>query len=219
LIKAVIKKLYHFLKTLKRMIHPDTQLGFVSPLIGYGVFATKIIPKGTITWVLDKLDQELDESYVWAIDDIYREQVLKYTFRNAQGKYILCWDIARYINHSSNANCILTPYEFAIATKDIHSKEELTEDYGLLNLDKPFDCLPETGSDRIQITPHDILHFYQEWDQKIIDAMKLFKKVDQPLAKFINSKFLNKVNAVATEQDQMDSVISCYYKRSITPSS
>ncbi|PIG94018.1 SET domain-containing protein [Gloeocapsopsis sp. IPPAS B-1203] len=201
------------------MIHPDTQLGFVSPSIGYGVFATKFIPQGTITWVLDKLDQEIDESYILAIDDIYRDQLLKYSFRNAQGKYILCWDIARYINHSFDANCILTPYDLVIAARDIHPGEELTEDYGLLNLDEPFDCLPETGSDRVQVTPHDILHFYHEWDQKAVDAIRLFKKVDQPLAKFINSKFLPKVNAVAAEQDQMDSVVSCYYKRSIIPSS
>ena len=33
-----------------RMIHPDTELRFISPEIGFGVFATKLIPQGTITW-------------------------------------------------------------------------------------------------------------------------------------------------------------------------
>lgn len=197
------------------MIHPDTQLGFVSSSVGYGVFATKLIPKGTIIWVLDKLDQEIDESYILSMDDVFREQLLKYSFRNSQGKYVLCWDIARYINHSFNANCILTPYDFVLAARDIHPKEELTEDYGLLNLDESFDCLPETGSDRTQVTPYDLLHFSHEWDQKAVEAMKCFKKVNQPLAKFINSKFLHKVNAIAAEQVPMDSVISCYYQRSI----
>lgn len=41
------------------MIHPDTKLNFVSKSIGYGVFATKFISKGTITWVLDELDKKL----------------------------------------------------------------------------------------------------------------------------------------------------------------
>lgn len=39
------------------MIHPDSELLFVSPQIGLGVFATRFIPKGTITWVFDPLDQ------------------------------------------------------------------------------------------------------------------------------------------------------------------
>jgi len=31
------------------VIHPDTELRFVNPDIGYGVFATRFIPKGSIT--------------------------------------------------------------------------------------------------------------------------------------------------------------------------
>ena len=42
------------------MIHPDTELRFANPQIGLGVFATRfLIPKGTITWVRDQLDQAL----------------------------------------------------------------------------------------------------------------------------------------------------------------
>ena len=40
------------------MIHPDTELQFINDKIGYGVVATKLIPKGSITWALDKLDAE-----------------------------------------------------------------------------------------------------------------------------------------------------------------
>ena len=39
------------------MIHPSTELKYVSPEIGIGVVATEFIPKGTITWALDPLDQ------------------------------------------------------------------------------------------------------------------------------------------------------------------
>lgn len=38
------------------MIHPNTELKFISNQVGYGVVATSFIPAGTITWVLDKLD-------------------------------------------------------------------------------------------------------------------------------------------------------------------
>lgn len=37
------------------MIHPDTEVRFINPEKGYGLVATKFIPKGTITWVQDDL--------------------------------------------------------------------------------------------------------------------------------------------------------------------
>ena len=40
------------------MIHPHTKLAFISNEIGYGVVATSLLKKGTIPWVLDKLDRE-----------------------------------------------------------------------------------------------------------------------------------------------------------------
>jgi hypothetical protein len=39
------------------VIHPDSELRFVSPSIGYGLFATRVIPRGSITWAADPLDQ------------------------------------------------------------------------------------------------------------------------------------------------------------------
>jgi hypothetical protein len=43
------------------LIHPDSELRFIDPAIGYGVFATSLIPKGTFTWVRDELDQIVEE--------------------------------------------------------------------------------------------------------------------------------------------------------------
>jgi uncharacterized protein len=33
------------------MVHPDTTLAFVSDAVGYGVVATRRIPRGTVVWV------------------------------------------------------------------------------------------------------------------------------------------------------------------------
>lgn len=44
------------------MIHPKTELKYISNTIGFGVVATNFIPAGTITWVLDELDQEFSPS-------------------------------------------------------------------------------------------------------------------------------------------------------------
>ena len=48
------------------MIHPDTELQFINDEIGHGVVATKLIPAGTITWVLDKLDREFTKARILA---------------------------------------------------------------------------------------------------------------------------------------------------------
>jgi hypothetical protein len=46
------------------MLHPDTRLQFIDEDIGYGIFATNFIPAGTITYVKDALEIELDaETY------------------------------------------------------------------------------------------------------------------------------------------------------------
>jgi hypothetical protein len=42
------------------LIHPDSELRFINPVMGYGLFATKTIPKGTVTWVGDPLDLVCD---------------------------------------------------------------------------------------------------------------------------------------------------------------
>jgi hypothetical protein len=51
------------------MVHPDTELRFVSPAIGWGVFATRDIPTGTITWALDALDQHFSDEDMRRLPD------------------------------------------------------------------------------------------------------------------------------------------------------
>ena len=99
------------------MIHPHTELRFINNEIGYGVVATEFIPAGTITWVQDKLDREFLPEEVGSLDPIYQSILDTYTFRNRVGNYILCWDNARYVNHSFNSNCLTTAYDFEIAVR------------------------------------------------------------------------------------------------------
>jgi hypothetical protein len=46
------------------MMHPATELRFLSREIGYGVFAVERIPTGTITWTGDPLDQRFTPEQV-----------------------------------------------------------------------------------------------------------------------------------------------------------
>ncbi|MBT1700484.1 SET domain-containing protein-lysine N-methyltransferase [Fulvivirgaceae bacterium PWU4] len=194
------------------MIHPDTELRFINDKIGHGVVATKFIPKGTITWVLDKLDRVFTPDQIRQMDKMYQEVMDKYTYRNPEGNYVFCWDNARFINHSANANCITTAYEFEIAIRDIQPGEELTDDYGYLNLDEPFEVVPEPGSNRNVVYPDDLLRYYPVWDEKLLNAFPNLLQVNQPLFHILNKTVQQKATSIARGEKKMDSILNCYYK-------
>ena len=193
------------------MIHPDTELRFINEKIGYGVVATNLIPKGTITWALDKLDRIFSPDDIKSMAPVYRQIMDKYTYRNPHGNYIFCWDNARYINHSSNANCITTAYEFEIAIRDIQPGEELTDDYGYLNLEEPFEVLPEPGSNRTVVYPDDLVRYYAMWDEKLLSAFPELLKVDQPLLHLLEEPTREKAKQIAAGELKMDSILNCYF--------
>ncbi len=194
------------------MIHPDTELRFISKTIGYGVVATKLIPKGTITWALDKLDRVFDEKDIHAMGPEYYQILDTYCYRDNLGKFILCWDNARFVNHSFNSSCITTAYDFEIAVRDIHPGEQLTDDYGYLNISEPFACEKEEGSLRTQVMPDDLLHFHEEWDAKLKEAFTHFTAVKQPLKKFLSEETKRKSESIASGSQEMDSILNCYFQ-------
>jgi hypothetical protein len=193
------------------MIHPHTELQFISEKIGYGVVATKFIPKGTITWALDKLDRTYTPQQVRAMDPLYQQVLDIYTYRNPEGNFILCWDNARFVNHSSNSNCVTTAYEFEIAIRDIHPGEQLTDDYGYLNLEEPFEVVPEAGTDRTIIYPDDLVRYYHVWDEDLLSAFPQLLHVDQPLFKILDREVQEKAKRIAAGQEKMNSILTCYY--------
>ncbi|KRE72009.1 SET domain-containing protein [Paenibacillus sp. Soil750] len=195
------------------MMHPHTELRYIDDKIGFGVFATRLIPKGTITWALDDLDQILETETVQALEEDRKKLVLKYSYRNQEGKYILCWDNGRYVNHSFHANCIGTAYEIEIAVRDIHPGEQLTDDYGSLNVDEPFECFPEEGTDRTRVMPGDLLLYADAWDAQALDAFRHYDEVEQPLAHLIRPEFKDKVAIAAKEQQLLDSIRAIYFDR------
>jgi len=194
------------------MIHPDTELRYINDKIGYGVVATKKIPKGTITWTLDKLDRIFSPKEIATMSPTFQQIMDKYTYRNPHGNYVFCWDNARYINHSSNANCITTAYEFEIAIRDIEPGEELTDDYGYLNLEEPFEVLPEPGTNRTVVYPDDLIRYYAIWDDKLLQAFPHLLKVDQPLFPLLDPATAEKARQIASGNMKMDSILNCYYK-------
>lgn len=166
------------------MIHPDTRLQFIDDEIGYGLFATRPIPRGTITWALDAFDRVITPDEAQRLGSVYAPILDKYSYRNRQGAYVLCWDFGRYVNHSFNSNCLSTGYDFEIAVRDIEAGEELTNDYGYLNLERPFKARPESST-REYVYPDDLLHYYKEWDMLVAASFPNLLRVEQPLMPLI----------------------------------
>jgi len=196
------------------MMFPHTKLRYINEQMGFGVFATKFIPKGTITWALDDLDHILEPEFVAKLDKPRRKFLNKYSFRNQNGQYILCWDLGRYLNHSFHANCIGTAYNFEIAIRDILPGEQLTNDYGTLNIGTSFKPISEERTERKRVNPDDLLYFYKEWDQQVTEALKHFNDVEQPLIHLIRPEFKEKVMIAAKEHVLPDSIKNNYYNRS-----
>lgn len=192
------------------MIHPHTELRFISPEIGYGVVATKRIPKGTITWVLDRLDREFTPEQLQQMEAPFQKVLDVYAYRNNKGNLVLCWDHSRYVNHSFRANCLSTAYDFEIAIRDIEPGEELTDDYGYLNVSEPFRAMPE-GTRRQVVYPDDLLKYHSVWDKKLEQAIRKFPSVDQPLRFLLSEETFDKAIKIANGQMHMDSILNNYY--------
>ena len=192
------------------MIHPKTELKFISNEIGYGVVATEFIPAGTITWALDDLDREFTPSKLMKMNPLYQNILDTYCYRNNKGNYVLCWDYGRYVNHSFKSNCISTAYDFEIAIRDIQPGEELTDDYGYLNVSEPFTGIDE-GTRRKTVYPDDLLNHYQTWDKQLIKNFPNIIKVEQPLKSLITPKLWNDITSIAEVKKDMDSILKNYF--------
>jgi SET domain-containing protein len=192
------------------MIHPKTELRFISSDVGYGVVATEFIPAGTITWVLDKLDREFTQEEFQNMDELYQAILDTYSFRNNKGNLVLCWDSGRFVNHSFNSNCLTTAYDFEIAIRNIQPGEQLTDDYGYLNINEPFRGIDE-GTRRKVVYPDDLLKYYKVWDKKLQKVWDRILKIDQPLRKLVDNTTWNEVNAVAEQKKQMESILKNFY--------
>ena len=170
------------------MMHPDTRVQFIGDEVGHGVVATAFIPKGTITWVQDPLDQVFSAERRASLPAHFQLLLEYFAFKNAHDEMILCWDHARYVNHSFKSNCLSTAYDFEIAVRDIHPGEQLTDDYGYLNLDASWRPVDE-GTRRKWVHPDDPIRCSRGWDKKIVSAMKSIDVVLQPLSPWVRDEF------------------------------
>jgi uncharacterized protein len=169
------------------MMHPDTELRKVNDIVGYGVFATKPIPKGTIVYVKDALEIEVSAEQFEAMDPQYQKIVDWFSWIDARGCRIVSWDIGKYVNHSCKGNCISTGFGFEIATRDIAVGEEITDEYGIFNLPYSLKCCCGSENCRQVITSDDWGANYRAWNKLAVGALKYFGQVVQPLVTYMEA--------------------------------
>ena len=106
-----------------------------STVHGLGVFAVAPIAQGTAVWRFARgLDMEFSPDIVPTLPAHVQQFFSHYGYvdRNL-GRIILCFDDARFVNHSDTPNVgtdyAQDPHGLDVALRDIAAGEELTMDY------------------------------------------------------------------------------------------
>lgn len=188
------------------MIHPHIRMAPVNDRIGVGLFAAEFIPRGTITWVQDPLDIVIPPAKEEALGEAYRAQLYRYSWRDAQGRLILCWDHARFMNHGCSPNSQGPGLPFEIALRDIQPGEEILCDYGALNLEEPFECLCGDPACRGTITPDGFDTHGDAWDDRIRHAFGFIGAVPQPLMSLIEPEIQTELAAGLRDPAKIPSI-------------
>jgi len=194
------------------MIHPDCTLRFVSPAIGFGVFATAPIPMGSLVYVKDELELEISPERYRDQPAAVQQAIEKYSYIDERGQRMLSWDFAKYVNHCCDFNTISTAYGFEIAIRDIMPGEELTDEYGLFNLEHPMPVCCGKAHCRGMVYQDDVLRFAERWDELIRSALKASAGVQQPLWSLMDEQTQTALRAFQKDNRQYRSVRELYYR-------
>jgi hypothetical protein len=189
------------------MLHPHTELRFVDDVIGYGVFATRPLPAGTITWALDALDLVLDDAAVAALGPTYAGVLDRYTYLDRDGHHVLCWDTAKYMNHHCEATCMSPGLDFEIALRHIEPGEQLTTDYASLNLEEDFTCSCASPHCRRVVRPGDWDRLAGEWDSRLSAAFGGIRTAPQPLWKWLSEGDVSAIDAGSKDPSRVPSIL------------
>jgi hypothetical protein len=163
------------------MIHPAAVLRPVDSFIGHGVFTTVPIAAGTVTWVRDPFDQAIAPSVLPTLPPTLQAQLRRYAYQDLHANYVLCWDHARFNNHSCAPAC-RTVGDFDIAVRDLPAGAELTIDYAAINVPETLICACGEAGCRGNIEPSDVDRCGAQWDREVEVAARRCASVEQPLA-------------------------------------
>jgi hypothetical protein len=190
------------------MIHPDLELRYINDAIGYGVFAKKFLPKGTITYIKDSLEIEISPEDYQAHPPVMQQAIEKYSYIDERGYRIVSWDIAKYVNHCCQCNTMSTGYGFEFALRDIEPGEQVTDEYGIFNLQYEMPVYCGKAECRKMIRPDDFDRYYKEWDKSILQALPQLHQVEQPLLPMMDPAMREELDAFFEDEANYRSVYS-----------
>ncbi len=135
-----------------------------------------------------------------------REQIDKYSYRDERGQRIISWDFAKYVNHCCNCNTISTGYGFEVALREIEAGEQITDEYGIFNIEREMSLVCDQPGCRQCLRPSDFDAYYEQWDRRIREVLPLLKRVSQPLLPFIDPQAKRDLRAYFADDRQYKSV-------------
>lgn len=163
------------------MIYPGAYLQRVERHGGLGVFTSVPIPRGTVVWVRDALDQALPPERVAALPEVLQAEVARYAYTDARGDRVLCWDHARFMNHSCDPSATSVGTLMEIANRDLAPGDELTCEYGAAHVPERFDCACGSPHCRGGVVVDDLPALWARWDRESADALAWALTVEQPV--------------------------------------
>lgn len=163
------------------MIHPHTEVCHTGTDIGLGVFATALIPIGTIVYAMDSLEIVLPPDIRLRDSPCYAEAFHRYAYQSPDGRWIINWDHGKYVNHNCEPNTLSTGYGFEIAVRDILPGEEMTTDYGMCNIEYKMPCLCGAPQCRGAVRPGDFDLRHARWDSIVRPVLTDVLQVEQLL--------------------------------------
>ena len=148
---------HQYMMLVKTVVRP-------SIIEGLGLFADQDIPQGTPVWQFTPgFDLLVDPRKLTDLSPAARDQFLKYAYVSKKsGKYVLCFDDARFFNHDANPNVSCTYSAHAVGEEDIclacrqiPKDEEMTCDY------REFDSALPKDSFQTDSTRHNLWDMVQ----------------------------------------------------------
>ena len=163
------------------MIHPATELRFLDTELGFGVFATRPIPRGTIVWALCERERAYTPAEVAALDPAARAHLIRYCYVDADSNTVLPCDDGRYVNHSCDPATLGVGEYLEVAVRDLAPGDQITCDYALMNLPEALHCRCGSPRCRGTITGDDVRRHWPEWDDTLRRVAERWAEVPQPL--------------------------------------
>ena len=128
------------MKSEKNVLHPDI-IKKKSSIGGYGLFALKDIPIGTVIWNYGNVRVYTKDQYD-SFSGRYKAILRHFCYEGIDDTLVYCIDDSKYFNHSCDPNSMSIDSEKDITIKDVMKGEEITYDYGYwyLKWNEPFLC-------------------------------------------------------------------------------